>query len=77
MRNPTMTEARHPYMRLLKQTDHVIDHPESVPANDNGGWSVAKLPYEPPRFETFHPTGTRLPPGVFEEWTGECFVRTR
>ena len=71
-----MTEARDRYIRLLKQTDDFLDHAESVPANDNGGRSVAKLPYELPRIEAFRPTGRGRPPGVFEERTGERFVRT-
>ncbi len=71
-----MTEVRHPYIRLLKQPGDAIDHAESVPAIDNGGRSVAKLPYEPPRIETFYPSSTGLPPDVFEEWGGKDLLRS-
>ena len=71
-----MTEEHDPYIRALKQTDDVLDHAVSVPANDNAGRPVAKLPYEPPVIETLYPTSTGLPPDVFEEWGGECMRRS-
>ena len=39
--------------------------------------SGGKFPYEPPVIETFYPGSTGLPPGVFEDWAGECFSRRK
>lgn len=34
----------------------------------------ARLPGVPPVIETLYPSIDGLPPGVFEEWVGECFA---
>lgn len=48
------------------------DEQERLPRNRDAARCGAMLPYEPPMIWTLHPSDTGLPPGVFEEWGGEC-----
>lgn len=55
-----------------------LDHEERLDKNrDNEQRGGASLPNAPPVIETFYPSINGLPAGVFEEWVGECFSRTR
>lgn len=58
--------------RNLHPTKADLNYTDSVPANPKAAREGAKLPYVPPVIETLYPSSTGLPPGVFEEWGGEC-----
>jgi hypothetical protein len=73
MRSATKTEANDPHTRVVQQSDDGLD--DTVSVDEDARRSVAKLPYEPPVIETFHPMTDGLPPGVFHEWGGKCLIR--
>ena len=56
-------------------TEAEADQEERLHKDRDAVRGGAKLPYVPPVIETLYPSSDSLPPGVFDEWAGECFIR--